>query len=192
MNFCKDNLGAERACLIIYATNNKILWQSHQVRDQSVSLTVPVGTGKQREAFVLQQPPLKPRDFLPRSPWGLISLDKETTFIILVKSGFAKKTGLPEHVFHSGLTRIGIALRDQGHGHSQARSLQQHVFCREASVSPVHAKGEGEVLTITQQLLAQELCWNADTMVRERENDTQRSTSARLLSSLTYQEQWST
>lgn len=63
----------------------------------------------------------------------------------------------PEHVFHSGLTRIGIALRDQGHGHPQARSLQQHVFCREASVSPVHAKGEGEVLTITQQLLAQEL-----------------------------------
>lgn len=109
---------------------------------------------------------------------------------MLVKSGFAKKTGLPEHVFHSGLTRIGIALRDQGHGHPQARSLQQHVFCREASVSPVHAKGEGEVLTITQQLLAQELGWNADTMGRERENETtEEHTSARLLSSLTYQEQ---
>lgn len=139
-------------------------------------MTVPVGTGKQREAFVLQRPPLEPRNFLQRSPGGLISLDKETTFIILVRSDFAKKTGLPEHVFHSGLTRIGISLCNQGHGHPQACSLQQHVFCREASVSPVHAKREGEVLTITQQLLAQELRWNADTTVRERENETTEET----------------
>lgn len=63
----------------------------------------------------------------------------------------------PEDVLRSGLTRIGVALSNQGYGHSEASALQQHVFCREASVSPVHAKGEGEVLTITPHLLAQEL-----------------------------------
>lgn len=78
----------------------------------------------------------------------------------------------PEDVLRSGLTRIGVALSNQGYGHSEASALQQHVFCREASVSPVHAKGEGEVLTITPHLLAQELRWKADTMVQEREHET--------------------
>ena len=41
-----------------------------------------------------------------------MSFDKETTFIILVKSDFANKIVLPEDIFHSGLTRIGIALSD--------------------------------------------------------------------------------
>lgn len=74
-------------------------------------------------------------------------------------SDFTEKMVLPEDVLHSGLTRIGIALSNQGHGHSEASALKQQVFCREASVSPVHAKGEGEVLTITPHLLAQELRW---------------------------------
>lgn len=78
---------------------------------------------------------------------------------------FTKKAASPEDVLHSGLARVGIALCDQWHGHSQAGSLQHEVFCREASVSSVHPEGEGEVLTITQHLVAQELCWKADTMV---------------------------
>lgn len=86
------------------------------------------------------------------------------------------KRTLPEDVFHSGLTWIGIALRDQGHGHSQASSLEHHVFCREASVSPVHSKGEGEVLTIAHHLLAQELGWNADTWGKDVRRRLQRST----------------
>lgn len=64
----------------------------------------------------------------------------------------------PEDIFDSGLTWIGIALSNQGHRHSHASSFKHQVFCREASVSPVHAEGEGEILTITQHLLAQELC----------------------------------
>lgn len=97
---------------------------------------------------------------------------------------------LPEDILHSGLTRIGIALSNQGHGHSEASALKQQVFCREASVSPVHAKGEGEVLTVTPHLFAQELRWKADTMVQEREDETPgEHASARMLPSLTYQEQ---
>lgn len=63
----------------------------------------------------------------------------------------------PEDVLHSSLTRIGIALGDQGHGNSQASSLKHEIFCREASVPSVHSEGEGEVLPITQNLVTQEL-----------------------------------
>lgn len=63
----------------------------------------------------------------------------------------------PEDVLHSGLARIGIALSDQGHRHSQASSLKHEIFCREASVPSVHSEGEGEVLPVTQNLVAQEL-----------------------------------
>lgn len=81
----------------------------------------------------------------------------------LGRPGFMTTTVLPEDVFPGGLARIGIALCDQGHGHSQAGSLEHQVFCREASVPPVHSKGEGEVLAVTHHLLAQELGWNTDT-----------------------------
>ena len=77
---------------------------------------------------------------------------------------------------------------------THASSFKHQVFCREASVSPVHAEGEGEILTITQHLLAQELCWKADTMVsknvRSGINTITHHTTR--LPSLTYQGQWST
>lgn len=63
----------------------------------------------------------------------------------------------PEDVFHSGLARVRVALSDQGHGHSQASSFQHEILRGEASVPSVHSEGEGEVLPITQDLVAQEL-----------------------------------
>lgn len=64
----------------------------------------------------------------------------------------------PEDVLHSGLARVGVALGDQGHGYPQTSSFKHKVFCGEASVPSVHSEGEGKVLPVTQDLVAQELC----------------------------------
>ena len=63
----------------------------------------------------------------------------------------------PEHVGLHVLSWVGVALGDEGHGHSQARAFQDQVLGREARVSSVHPEVEGEVLAIAQHLVAQEL-----------------------------------
>lgn len=66
---------------------------------------------------------------------------------------------VPEGVGLHILTGVGVALGNERHRHSQPSPFQHQVLCREARVPPVHAEGEGQVLPITQNLVAQELAW---------------------------------
>jgi hypothetical protein len=79
-----------------------------------------------------------------------------------VRLELAERTVSPEDVLHSGLAGVGVALSDQGHGYSQASSFEHKVLCGEASVSSVHSEGEGKILPITQDLVAQELHWKVE------------------------------
>lgn len=64
---------------------------------------------------------------------------------------------IPEGVGLHILTGVGVALGNERHRHSQPSPFQHQVLCREARVPPVHAEGEGQVLPVTQNLVAQEL-----------------------------------
>lgn len=64
---------------------------------------------------------------------------------------------VPEGVGLHILTGVGVALGNERHRHSQPSPFQHQVLCREARVPPVHTEGEGQVLPVTQNLVAQEL-----------------------------------
>lgn len=65
----------------------------------------------------------------------------------------------PEGVGLHILTGVGVALGNEWHRHSQTSPFQHQVLCREARIPPVHVEGEGQVLPVTQNLVAQELAW---------------------------------
>ena len=64
---------------------------------------------------------------------------------------------VPEGVGLHILTGVGVALGYERHRHSQPSPFQHQVLCRETRVPPIHTEGEGQVLPITQNLVAQEL-----------------------------------
>lgn len=70
------------------------------------------------------------------------------------------KTGLPEGVFQCVLTGIRIALSNKRHRHSKVSPFKHQVLCRQTGVPSIHSEGEGQVLTVTQNLVTQELAWN--------------------------------
>lgn len=92
----------------------------------------------------------------------------------------------PEGVDQRVLTGVRVALGNERHRHSQPSPFQHQVLCREACVLSVHAKGEGQVLTVTQNLVAQELAWKGKKTLVRGQNGKGTSSTESLTFRITY------
>lgn len=77
----------------------------------------------------------------------------------------------PEGVGQWALTGVRVALGNERHRHTQPGPFQHQILCRETCVPSVHTEGEGQILTVAPNLVAQKLAWNGKKSLRSGDRE---------------------